>query len=231
MTPLKYQVSDKSQRTAWYARSDMKRSHIITLSGKPGSGKSSTADRVAELLGYSRYSSGDIVRNLIRKQGITLADFNRRAHQNHEMDHAIDEELRSLRDESDIVVDSRLGFYWIPESFKVYLDLDIDVATARIFKDAVTNQGRDSEVYNISSISDVQKQVQSRLNNELRRFRSLYGINPYDPKHFDLIINTSRHSPQTVALTVFDEYKKWLKSDSWKPVFSAVPIGYSYDSI
>lgn len=208
----------------------MERKHIITLSGKPGSGKSSTADRVAELLGYTRYSSGDIVRSLVRKHGITLSDFNRRASHNHGMDHEIDEELRNLRNEHDIVIDSRLGFYWIPESFKVYLDLDIDVATARIFKDAVSNKKRNDEFQHPNSISDVQRQVQSRLNTELRRFRGLYGINPYDAKHFDLVINTSRHSPQTVALTIFDEYKRWLKSDSWKPVYSAVPMGYSFDS-
>ena len=69
----------------------------------------------------------------------------------------------------------------------------------------------------------------SRLNAEVRRFRSLYGINPYDTKHYDLIINTARHSPQTVSLTVFDTYKKWLKSEEWKQVYSAVPMGYSFD--
>lgn len=207
----------------------MERKHIITLSGKPGSGKSSTADKVAELLGYTRYSSGDMVRAVIRRQKITLAEFNRRAATDRSVDHEIDEELRRLRELDDIVIDSRLGFYWIPESFKVYLDLDIDVATARIFKDAVTNQSRSNEMNATQGIGEVQKQVQSRLNAEVRRFRSLYGINPYDTKHFDLIINTSRHSPQTVALTVFDEYKRWLKSAEWRQMHSAVPFGYSFD--
>ncbi len=207
----------------------MDRKHIITLSGKPGSGKSSTADKVAELLSYTRYSSGDMVRALIRRQGITLAEFNRRAASDHVMDQEIDEELRRLRDEQDIVIDSRLGFYWIPESFKVYLDLDIEVATARIFKDAVSNVGRANETTAAATIGDVKMQVQTRLNTEVRRFRSMYGINPYDTKHYDLVINTSRHSPQTVALTVFDEYKRWLKTDEWKPVYSAVPMGYSFE--
>ena len=54
----------------------------------------------------------------------------------------IDEVLREFREHKDIVIDSRLGFYWIPESFKVYLDLDIDVATARIYKDIDLNEGR-----------------------------------------------------------------------------------------
>ncbi|PIW96975.1 hypothetical protein COZ82_02065, partial [Candidatus Kaiserbacteria bacterium CG_4_8_14_3_um_filter_38_9] len=45
-----------------YSNTIMKRKHIITISGRPGSGKSTTADKVAELLGYTRHSSGDMVR-------------------------------------------------------------------------------------------------------------------------------------------------------------------------
>lgn len=205
----------------------MEKKHIITLSGKPGSGKSSTADRVAELLGYTRYSAGDLVRTQIRKKKITLDEFNKMALNDHALDHAIDEELRNLRSEKDVVIDSRLGFYWIPESFKVYLDLDMDVATARIFKDTVNNELRESGE-GFSSLDEVQQLVQSRLENEKRRFKTLYGVNPYSNANFDLIINTSRHSPQTVALTVFDTYKKWLNSDEWTQVVSEVPMGYSF---
>jgi len=100
----------------------MEKKHIITISGKPGSGKSSTADKVAELLGYSRYSSGDMVRNLLSREGLTLAEYNRQATDNHSLDDKIDQMLRGLRNKNDIVIDSRLGFYWLPESFKVYLD-------------------------------------------------------------------------------------------------------------
>jgi cytidylate kinase len=204
----------------------MKKKHIITLSGKPGSGKSSTADRVAELLGYTRYSAGDLVRTLIRKKGMTLDEFNRQALENHKLDHDIDEELRNLRDVKDVVIDSRLGFYWIPESFKVYLDLDIDVATARIFKDAVSNELREYSSDSDYSIQEVQHLVQARLDNEKRRFKTLYGVNPYSNANFDLIINTARHSPQTVALTVYDTYKKWLEAEEWTQVLSEVPMGF-----
>lgn len=208
----------------------MEKKHIITLSGKPGSGKSSTADRVAELLGYTRYSAGDLVRTQIHKQKITLDEFNRKASTDHSLDHAIDEKLRDLREQRDIVIDSRLGFYWIPESFKVYLDLDMDVATARIFKDTVGNELREYGEGESHTIQDVQKLVHDRLENEKYRFRTLYGVNPYSNGNFDLIINTSRHSPQTVALTVFDTYKKWLQSDEWVQVVSEVPMGYSFKS-
>jgi len=204
------------------------RSRIISISGKPGSGKSSTADKVAELLSYTRYSSGDFVRRVAKKHGLTLAEFNERAAQDHVLDHEIDEELRKLKDEKDVVIDSRLGFYWIPNSFRVYLDLDIQVATARIYSDMVENTSRSGEISDIHNIAEAQHVIEQRLKNESRRFKSMYGVDPYDRGNFDLVINTSRHSPQTVALTVFDNYKKWLKSDDWDQVISEVPMGYSF---
>lgn len=206
----------------------MEKKHIITLSGRPGSGKSSTADKVAEMLSYTRYSAGDLVRSIIRKKGMTLDEFNQMATENHKLDHDIDEELRNLRTVKDVVIDSRLGFYWIPESFKVFLELDMDVATARIYKDSVSNELREYGADNNYSIQDVKKLVNARLENEIHRFKTLYGVNPYSNANFDLIINTSRHSPQTVALTVFDTYKKWLATEEWTQVVSEVPMGYSF---
>ena len=144
----------------------MEKKHIITLSGKPGSGKSSTADKVAELLGYTRHSSGDMVRKVLAKNKMTLEQYNNQAETNHNLDAQIDDELRNLREKNDIIVDSRLGFYWIPESFKVYLDLDLDVATARIFKDAVTNSSRSSVGTSSTSLPEVSRQVKERMLNE-----------------------------------------------------------------
>jgi cytidylate kinase len=205
----------------------MKRKHIITISGKPGSGKSSTADRVAELLGYTRHSSGDMVRRVLAKEGMSLEEYNKRAADEHDLDDKVDEELRSLRNAKDIVVDSRLGFYWIPESFKVYLDLDLEIATARIFKDSMNNKKR-SGAGEYGSLPDVARKVNERMHEEQNRFRSLYGIDPYNPRHFDLVVDTSRNDPQAVAITVFDYFRQWLDSDTWEPKHSEVPLGYSF---
>jgi cytidylate kinase len=208
--------------------SDMEKKHIITISGKPGSGKSSTADKVADLLSYTRYSSGDMVRNLLSREGLTLAEYNERAQSDHSVDEKVDIMLRNLRNKNDVVIDSRLGFYWIPESFKVYLDLDIQVATVRIFKDAMSNNMRTKGGEMANSLDTVAKQVKTRMETEQSRFKNLYGIDPYNAEHFDLVIDTSRHSPQTVALTVFDTYRRWLKTTTWKREKSAIPLGFSF---
>lgn len=180
------------------------------------------------MLSYTRYSSGEDVRKIIHKQKMTLEAFNKHAEAHPEVDAEIDEKLRELRNHDDIVIDSRLGFYWIPESFKVYLDLDNDVAVARIFRDANLNTLRSESGEGSTSMEDVMDQVEERMRSERMRFKKLYGINPYSIEHFDLIIDTARHSPQTVALTIFDTYKKWLTSTSWKQVVSRVPMGFSF---
>lgn len=206
----------------------MIRPHIITISGKPGSGKSSTADKVAEMLQYSRHSSGDMVRQLLTQKRLTLAEYNSQAQNDRSLDTYVDDQLRALREQNDIVVDSRLGFYWIPESFKVYLDLDIEVATVRIYKDAVSNKSRSGTGEGTASLGEVSTQVRERMQNEQNRFRALYHVDPYSLEHFDLVVDTSRHSPQTVALAVFDSYKKWLNSEIWKQERSAIPMGFSF---
>ena len=206
----------------------MQKKHIITLSGKPGSGKSSTADRVAEILGYTRHSSGDMVRKVLQRNHMTLEQYNNKAEDDHDLDDQIDEELRDLREQDDIVVDSRLGFYWLPESFKVYLDLDIEVATARIYKDMSSNPGRGDTEGTDTSLSGVAREVAGRMIAEQQRFRKLYGVDPYDKSHFDLIIDTSRHNPHSVAVAVFDSYKQWLKNEDWEQQHSAIPLGFSF---
>jgi cytidylate kinase len=207
---------------------EIEKKHIITVSGKPGSGKSTTADKVAEMLNYTRFSSGDIVREMLEQRNMTLEEFNERAKTETSLDREIDEQLRALRDKNDLVIDSRLGFYWLPESFKVYLEIDMDTASARIFHDMQSNKKRAKGAGMMSTLGEVRWHVKKRMQQERVRYRRLYGIDPYDSTRFDLVVNTERHSPQTVALTVFDEYKKWLKTRTWIPVYSEVSLGYSY---
>jgi cytidylate kinase len=206
----------------------MERKHIITISGKPGSGKSSTADKVAEILGYTRHSSGDMVRKILSANKMTLEEYNENAETDHSLDAEVDEKLRALRDKRDIVVDSRLGFYWIPESFKVYLDLNLDLATARIFKDTVNNNMRSSVGTSSTSLDAVSIQVRERMLDEQSRFKRMYSIDPYNTSHFDFVIDTSRQNPQSVAIAVFDAYKKWLNTEVWEPQRNEVPLGFSF---
>lgn len=204
----------------------MEKKHIITIAGRPGSGKSTTANEVAKLLDYTRFSSGDLMRDIARKRGISIHELNIVAETDKTIDHEIDGALKRLNELERIVIDSRLAFHWIPNSFKVYLDLDLDIAATRIFRDM--NKKRVDSGEEFDSPFDVADSIRGRLISEKKRYMKLYGIDPYHPSHFDLIIDTARNDQSVVALKVYDLYKQWLASDGWKPMHESVPINYSY---
>ncbi len=202
----------------------MIKKHIITLAGKPGSGKSSTAREVAKLLSYKHFSAGKLVRQIAKENDITLEKLNEQALDNPEMDLKVDRYLKQLGTKENIVIDSRLGFHWVPNSFKVYLELDSDIAVARIYRDIEKVERKGEHTENIEEVWD---KVQNRTRNERSRFKQLYYLDPFKSDHYDLVIHTERNNPITVALWIHDRYLQWLKDDNWKHVVEKVPLGYS----
>ncbi len=186
--------------------------HIITLAGKLGSGKSSTANKVAEILGYNRVSTGDFMRTIADRHGITLAELQKLA----ETDPTTDTELDDLNKETgtkeNIVLDSRLGFFFIPESFKVFLELDPKIAAERILVDAEKNPNRQKEnVGGFQNAEEIEKSITERLASERKRYKDLYGIEDQTaPSNFDLVIDTSKFPLDTVAQKIVEGYKSWL---------------------
>ena len=110
------------------------RKHIITIAGLPGSGKSSTAKEVARALGYEHFSSGDMFRKMAAERDLSVEAINLAAEDQKELDREVDELLVKLGKEKEkLVIDSRMAFHWMPDSFKVLLRLDPKIAAERTF--------------------------------------------------------------------------------------------------
>ena len=189
----------------------MDKKRIITIAGKPGSGKSTTANKVAEALGFTRFSSGTFMREIAQKRGLTLKEINLLAEKEPAIDYEVDTSLRKLGEQDNIVIDSRLAFHWIPESFKVYLDLDLDLAAERIFQNM--NQERVRSGENASSVHEVLIRLHDRLSSERKRYKKLYGIDPYDAAHFDLVLDTAENKPDAIAKEIVDAFTAWLAGE------------------
>lgn len=96
--------------------------HLITISGTLGSGKSTVAKLLAERLGYAYYSTGMAQRKIAEQRGLTTLELNAAAERDKTIDAQIDGVFEKLVQENkNYVVDSRLGFFFIPTSFKVML--------------------------------------------------------------------------------------------------------------
>ncbi|MEO6536750.1 MAG: (d)CMP kinase [Candidatus Paceibacterota bacterium] len=181
--------------------------HLITLTGALGSGKSSTAKKIASELGYSHFSSGDLFRSIAAERGLTIEEINIQAELEHEIDVAVDERLRQMGNDTDLVIDSRMAFHWIPDSFKVYLDLEPEAAAERIFKH-IQEEGRVGE--SGDSVAEILTSIMARRASERKRYENLYQIDTLDLTPFDLVINTALYPLEEVAEQVLTAYNEWL---------------------
>ncbi len=192
----------------------MIKKHIITIAGTLGSGKSSTAKKLSELLGYKHYSTGDFMRSIADKRGLSLGDLSILAESDTSIDKELDDRNKEIGQMLDIVLDSRLGFYFIPDSFKVFLELDLDIAAERILEDKKNNANRSTESSgSFDTKESIVKEVESRFNSEKKRYKDLYGIEDQTAhSNFDLVINTKDNSLEEVVEEIISKYNNWLKN-------------------
>lgn len=187
----------------------MIKKHIITLSGLPGAGKSSTADLVAEMLGYRRFSSGDFMRAIAKKHDVSLDEINRMAENDKTYDREVDEMVRETGKKSNIVIDSRLAFHWIPDSFKVFLKVDPHAAAERTFIH-IREVGRAQQ--DAQSLEEVYEKLVARIESENKRYEELYGVNYSDETQYDFAIDTGKFPLEEVVRQIVEAYNRWLVS-------------------
>jgi cytidylate kinase len=188
----------------------MEKKEIITICGGLGSGKSSTAKKVAEVLGYKHFSSGDFFRQVGIELGLSVTELNKKAETDKEIDIKVDKKLRGMRNSEKVVIDSRTAYHWIPESFKVYLDLPAEIAKNRIFNSLKENKLREQSEQ-ATSVEQVYEKMRERFESEQKRYWDLYQINNTDKNNFDLIVDTDKNNLAEVVEIIVSEYKNWRK--------------------
>lgn len=188
----------------------MQKKHIITLAGRPGSGKSSTSRALATQLGYEHFSSGDLFRAIGKERGSDVHQANLVAEKDSNIDTIVDNRLREIGEtQENVVIDSRLAWHWIPTSFKVYLNLDLHTAAKRIIEHGDPARLEHEHIPNDPKAYATA--LQSRLDSEARRYKALYNADPYDPANYDLVVDTSKKDFETVVQEIITSYKQWLK--------------------
>jgi len=159
---------------------------IITISGSPGSGKTTVAKLVAKKLKMKHYSLGDFMGGIAIDKGISLLELSKLAEKSDEIDKALDDKQISLgKKEDNFIIDSRLGWHFIPRSIKIFLNADINEAAKRIF-----SCSRKDEKEN-TSLKKTLENIKKRIASERKRFREYYGLDIYKKQNYDIWIDTT----------------------------------------
>jgi cytidylate kinase len=168
---------------------------LVTVSGPPGAGKSSTAAALAASLDLEHVSGGDIFREMAAERDMSLLAFNKLAEEDDSIDRELDRRLRRTAMEGeDLVLESRLAGWLGGEyaDFRVWLDAPLDVRATRI----AHREDR--------SVEATRVEERERQESETRRYREYYDIDVTDLSIYDLSMNTGRWPESVVPSIVVD---------------------------
>ncbi len=183
---------------------------IVSLGGKPGSGKSTIGTKLASCLGYKRYYIGAMRREEARKRGMSLAEYNKLGEKSDETDRVYDELVEKLgKEEDNFVIESRTAFLFIPHSIKIFLDVSTEEGAKRIWQalSEGTQENR-NEADNIDHYEDMVQRVRDRLKSDAFRYQKYYKIDVFDEKHYDLYLDTTNLKIDEVFEQVYSFVKK-----------------------
>lgn len=157
---------------------------LVAVSGRHGAGKTTLAKSIADHFNLKYISAGEIFRQMAKEQGMSLIEFTKYTEQHPEIDRRIDKRMKKEAKRGDRVLDSQLAYYF-SKSFN-----PINILVFAQKNDIIR---RVSEREGIS-LEKARKEVETRESNEKKRFKRLYDVDLWEPKDFDIMINTSRIS-------------------------------------
>ncbi|NTU99139.1 AAA family ATPase [Candidatus Falkowbacteria bacterium] len=176
---------------------------IISFGGNAGSGKSTIAKMLADKLGWPRYYIGGLRRQKAAERGLTLAEYNKLGETDPATDFEVDEYQKELaKGEDNFVIEGRTSWYFIPQSLKIFLDADPDVAAQRILSDMQSNNQRNEG--NASTLAEIKAIAKERKESDTKRYRHYYDIDVFDPKNFDFTLDTSNLTPDEVFSIIYE---------------------------
>lgn len=179
---------------------------IITLTGKPCSGKGDASKLFAKKYHFKRISTGDMFREVAKQLNLSVVEFNSDERVTN-TDKQVDETIKKLGETSlddNIIIDSRLAWHFIPNSFKVFLDVTWQNAGKRLL-----NANREQE--QVSSLDEAVKELKNRWTIENARYTRLYKTNNLKRSNYDLVIKTDKLSVEQIVQKIYLEYKKFMQ--------------------
>ena len=166
----------------------------ITVSGKSGCGNTTVSTLLSQALGVTLINY--TFRQLAAEKGMTLAQVIESAKTDDSYDMYVDSHQVELAKKEPCVLGSRLAIWMLKEAdLKVYLYASDEVRANRVF----TREGGD--------LKQIKEFTAMRDSEDSRRYKKLYNIDNNAYSFADVIIDTSKYTPEQIVRQILDELK------------------------
>ena len=167
---------------------------LITVSGPPGSGTTTAATAVAEVLGLELVPGGEVFRAMAVEHAMSLREFGAYAAAEPAVDIELDRRLADRARSGHAVVESRLAG-WIArnegfDAVRVWIDCDDSVRAERV-------AAREAKTVDQALAENAEREKVER-----DRYLALYGIDIEDLSIYDLTLDSGRHPASALATEI-----------------------------
>jgi CMP/dCMP kinase len=172
----------------------------ITISGLPGTGKTTVAQLLEKKTGLHYVYVGDIFRSQAKEYNMSLEEFGRYCEKHREIDEALDKRQLEILKKGNVIVEGRITA-WLAHNnkvsaIKVLLTADLDTRAQRVVK---REQGSENER---------KKEILKREKSEQIRYKKYYGIDITDTSIYDIIIDTKNKTPEEITDLIVNKLKR-----------------------
>lgn len=155
---------------------------IIAVAGLTGAGKNTLGEAIAKALGLRLVCP--TFKDLAKKEGISLMEFQKRAEKDPKIDKKFDAALKEQARKGKCVVTTWLGPWMVNADIRIWIFAPFDIRAERIAKrDGIT-------------IKAAKRHIKERDEENRQRYLKVYGIDIYNHDMFDLCINNEKISPE-----------------------------------
>ena len=163
----------------------------ITISGTPGSGKTTVAKLLEKKLGLRYVYSGMVFREMAKKHKMSLEEFGKYCEKKREIDKKLDAYQLEILQKGNVILEGRIAG-WIAHrnkipALKVLLDTDIETRSKRI----ASRERGDAEKR--------KQEIVNREKSEALRYKNYYNIDLKDTSIYDVVIDSSDKTAEEIA--------------------------------
>ena len=172
---------------------------LVAVAGLPGTGTTTLCRLLSPRLKMPHVYAGQMFRDMAKEHGMGVNEFGEYAESHPEIDIELDRRMIDVAKKGGVILEGRMAAWQVREAHTTALRVLLEAPEEMRARRVADREGAKDWMAVLS-------QNRHREASEAKRYREFYGFDPNDPRHYDLVIDSSDKTPEHIADMVS---KKW----------------------